>query len=306
MRLLKLFVLGLCLAMPGVAAAESSGPADWYFHVDLDRMRSEPAGRAVYAWLEDEVFDDIEQDAGVDLGAELDSITALSVREQGAIVVMNGDFSQDTKDKVMVFLAADGDISPLKSSGKTYFRLGEGERRITAEDSDIKYDLELEDEAWISLDVSNKILVTSSEDQMKALLAKNGKAPGVDANGGALLVLSAEKTLLQASMDGGLLDDNGDSDWDSNILRNAEQVAFLLAAKAGKIALEATLVTEDREVAESLASVARGLISLVSFDDSMDPEAAAMLQSTKIDVTGNALSLSLAMDPDLVARTLSD
>ncbi|MCG8371348.1 MAG: hypothetical protein MJA32_12655 [Proteobacteria bacterium] len=306
MRLSKLFVLGLCLAMPGVAAAGSSGRADWYFHVDLDRMRSEPAGRGVYAWLEDEVFDDIGRDAGVDFGAELDSITALSVRERGAIVVMNGDFSQDSKDKLMVFLAAEGDISPLKSSGKSYFRLGEGERQVTLDDARIHYDLAPEDNAWVSFDVRGKILVTSSEDQMKALLAKNGKTPGVDANGGALLVLSAEKTLLQASMDGGLLGHNGASDWDSNILRNAEQVAFLLAAKAGKIALEATLVTEDREIAESLASVARGLISLVSFDGSMDPEAAAMLQSMKIDVTGNALSLSLAVDPDLVVRTLSE
>ena len=306
MRALRLIVLGLCLAVPGVATAESSAPADWYFHVDLDRMRSEPAGRGVYAWLEDEVFDGIEQDTGVDVGAELDAVTALSVREQGAIVVMSGDFSQDTKDRLMVFLAAEGDISPLKSSGKSYFRLGDGERQVTLDDAGIRFDLAPEDDAWISLDVRGKILVTSSEDQMKALLAKNGKTPGVDANGGALLVLSAEKTLLQASMDGGLLGNDGASDWDSSILRNAEQVAFLLAAKAGKIALEATFVTEDREIAESLASVARGLISLVSFDGSLDPGAAAMLQSIKIDVSGNALSLSLAVDPDLVVRILSE
>ena len=59
-------------------------------------------------------------------------------------------------------------------------------------------------------------------------------------------------------------------------------------------------------MAESLASVARGLISLASFDDSMEPETAAVLQGARVEAKGNSLSLSLAVDPSLVVRTLDN
>lgn len=141
---------------------------------------------------------------------------------------------------------------------------------------------------------------------MKALLADKGRVPGPGRNKGALLVLTAEKALLQAGMNTGAMKDDGDDDLDSKILRNTEQVAFLLAIVKDKLAIEAELITTDAAMAESLASVARGLISLVAFDDSMDAETMAVLQSTKIEAKGNSLSLSLAVDPDLVVRTIQN
>ena len=166
----------------------------------------------------------------------------------------------------------------------------------------------LVEESWISLDLKNKVILTASEEQMKAMLASGGKITGGGNHKGALLVLTAEKALLQAGMNSSALgeDDDGDSDWDSNILRNTEQVAILVAAVANKLAIEIELITTEPEMAESLASVARGLISLVSFDDSMDDDAIAVLQSTKVEAKGNSLSLSLAIDPSLVVATLRD
>ncbi len=141
---------------------------------------------------------------------------------------------------------------------------------------------------------------------MKSLLANKGRVPGPGGKKGALLVLTAEKTLLQAGMNTASLDDDGDDDLDSKILRNTEQVAFLLAVVKDKLAIEAELITTEPDMAESLASVARGLISLVAFDDSMDAEAVAVLQSTKIEAKGNSLNLSLAVDPNLVVRTIGN
>ena len=80
----------------------------------------------------------------------------------------------------------------------------------------------------------------------------------------------------------------------------------LMAAAANKLALEAELITSEPEMAESLASVVRGLISLMAFNEDMDPEAVAMLQGTKVEARGNSLSISVAIDPDLVVRTISD
>jgi hypothetical protein len=48
------------------------------------------------------------------------------------------------------------------------------------------------------------------------------------------------------------------------------------------------------------------LISLQAFNDEMDPEVASVLQSTKVDVAGSALKISLALDPDTVVSALAD
>jgi len=311
MRCLKIIIVGLLLAVPTVATASGDIPesAVWYFHLDLEQMREKGPGRSVYDWLQIEAFSEIKEEAGVDLDKELDRLTAFSIDGQGPVLLFEGDISQETKDKIMTFVAAGGDLTPLKASGKTYYHFAgaeEGED-VTYGNGDIEIDLEqLEDEAWVSLALKNKVLVTGSEEQMKSMLANGGKVAGSGSHKGALLVLSAEKTMLQAGMNSAAFTDDGDSGWDSNILRNTEQVAFMMAAAANKLALEAKLITTEPEMAESLASVVRGLISLVAFNDEMDAEVVAMLQGTKVEASGNSLSISLALAPELVVQTLSD
>ncbi|HKJ19037.1 MAG: hypothetical protein OEQ16_01025 [Gammaproteobacteria bacterium] len=311
MRYLKILIVGLLLAVPTVAAASGDIPesAVWYFHLDLEQMREKGPGQGVYDWLKIEALAEIKEEAGVDLDKELDRLTAFSQEGQGPVMLFEGNISQETKDKIMTFVAAGGDLTPLKASGKTYYHFAgaeEGED-VTYGNGDIEIDLEqLEDEAWVSLALKNKVLVTGSEEQMKSMLANGGKVAGSGSHKGALLVLSAEKTMLQAGMNSAAFTDDGDSGWDSNILRNTEQVAFMMAAAANKLALEAKLITTEPEMAESLASVVRGLISLVAFNDEMDAEVVAMLQGTKVEASGNSLSISLALAPELVVQTLSD
>ena len=60
----------------------------------------------------------------------------------------------------------------------------------------------------------------------------------------ALVVLTAEKGLIQAGMQAEQVDVDGDDGWQSNILRNTEQVALLIADIAGKIGIE---TQTDRE-----------------------------------------------------------
>ena len=312
MRVLKILVVTLLLAAPGLAAASADDipeSALWYFHIDLEQMRAKGPGKGVYAWLQEEAFSDVRDESGIDLDKELDRMTAFSLEGEGPVILFEGDISQETRDKIMTFVAADGDLDPRKSSGKTYYHfagLDEGET-VRSANGNLEIDIEsLEDEAWVSLALRNKVVVTGSEEQMQAMLKSNGKIAGSRGHKGALLVLTAEKTMLQAGMNSASMGDDGDSDWDSNILRNTEQVAFLTSAAANKLALEAKLITTEAEMAESLASVARGLISLMSIDDEMDADLAAMLQGTRIEAKGNSLSFSLAVDPDLVVATLGE
>ncbi len=317
MRTLKLLLVGFLLTVSGLAMADASdvpGIATWYLHVDLKQMKSSDAGKAVYDWMDGEVFAEIKEDAGVDLGNELDRLTAYSLQGQGPVFLFEGDVSQDSKDKIMTLIAAAGDLQPQKSSGKSYYRLTKAEDgdsddgpRIVTDNIEIELE-SLEEESWVSLDLKGRVIVTSSEEQMKGLLGNGGKIPGNRSSKGALVVLTAEKTLLQAGMNSAAMGDSdeGDSGWDSNIIRNTKQIAFLVAAAKDKLAIEAKLITTEPEMAASLASVARGVISLVSFDDEMDDELSSVLLGTKVTAEGNALNISLAIDPSLVVSTLGD
>ena len=310
MRSLSWVLLTILLAFPQLSNADATsvpGSANWYFYIDLAQMRSGGPGGAIYDWLRGEVFDEVNEESGLDVEKELNSVTSYSSAEDSGVLIMEGSFSQDTRDIVMAFIASGGDLKPLKSSGKTYYHFGGDEtidEDVSFDAGNVAFDIDsLGDEAWISMAIKNKVIVTSTESHMKSLLKNNGKLSGQRAVKGALLVLTAEKALLQAGVKADAI---GADDWDSNILRNAEEIALLVAAKADKLAIEAKLITSEPEMAQSLASVARGLISLASFDDSMDAETASVLQGTKVQANGNSLTLSLAINADLVVSTLRD
>jgi len=315
MRYLKLMIVGLLLTIPGLAMAKTDdipGGATWYLHIDLAEMRSDEAGKTVYEWISEETIDKVNDEAGVDFDKELDSLTAYSTAGQGPVMLFEGNFSQDSKDKIMAFIAIEGDLQAKKSSGKSYYRLtgndndDDGKTRINGGNFEIQLD-SLEDESWISTDIKNKMIVTSSEKQMLAMLESGGKISGSRSHNGALVILTAETALLQAGMNSSAMtDEDGDSDWDSKILRNTEQVAFLVAGAANQLAIEAQLITKEPDMAQSLASVVRGVIGLASFSDDMEADAIAILQGTKVEAKGNNLTISLAIDPGLLVTTLGD
>ena len=133
---------------------------------------------------------------------------------------------------------------------------------------------------------------------MEMMIANNGKHPDATSSNGALFVLSAERSLMQAGVKAGDLGE--ELDWDSNILRNTEQAALIVADEKGKIAIEAQLRTTEKEMADSLASIVRGLISLQIFNDDLDPGIASLLQNTRVDTDGTALTIKISMDPEAV------
>lgn len=306
MRNLKLLAVILLLGIPALAYADMSAipySATWYFHADFDAMRQGEASRPVYDWLDAEVFEELRSEIGIDLGKEAQRLTAFSGAGEGPVILLYGKISQDTKDKIVAIAAADGELQTFKSSGKVYYFF-DGDRD-GKHHSDIDIDIEsLEKEAYISVALKNKILITNTQDQMKKLLASNGKIESGKEEKNALMVLRAERSLIQAGVNADKMD--RDNDWDSNILRNTKQVAILMADLGDKLGIEAQLLANEPEIANSLASIVRGLISLQAFNDDIEPELASLLQSTKVDVTGSTLKISMALHPDAVVSALED
>lgn len=299
MRFDRHLVIFFLLIVP-VAAVSALRPGDlpdtskWYFHADFREMRTSEAGRHLYAWLQEEVFEDVRDEAGVDLDKEAEFLTAFATRDDGLIVVIEGDISQQTEDKLVAMGAASGSLDRFGSGGNAFYH-------VKGDDhpgNDIDID-SFDDGAYFSFAVRNKLIVTSTRGAMEELLDDKGRVQGVRAEKGQLFVLSADRSLMQA---GASTTDFGG--WDSNILRNAQQAALLVADKAGQLAIEVQLVTSEAEMAESLASIVRGLISLQVFNEDMDPEIAGFLQSTVVDVDDNKLTINVALDPEAVVAAI--
>jgi hypothetical protein len=315
----KILLVLFLLAVPAFGHADMANlpaSATWYVHVDLDAMRSGKAGRSLYDWVDAEVFSEIRKETGVDVGNETAQVTAFAAAGEGPVILIDGNISQDSKDKLLAIATAqaDGNLQTFKSSGKAYYFL-DGSGKGSALDDDeadaeqhgrnIDIDMgSLDDAAYVSFALKNKILITNSDKQMKSLLASNGKIDSGKPEKDALFVLRADRGLIQAGVNADEMEDS--SDWDSNILRNTRQIAVLLADMGDKLGLEAQLMTNEAEMANAMASIVRGLISLQAFNDELDPELSSILQSTTVDVDGKRLKLALALDPEIVVSALED
>ena len=306
MRHLRYLVIALFFILP-VAALSAIGQGDlpdtskWYFHADFQEMRSSEGGQKLYVWLQDEVFDEVRDEAGVDLDKEADFLTAFATEEDGLVVVIEGNISQESEDKLLAIGALSGDMERFSAAGKDFYFIRDDDDHD--HDRGRNHDIDsFDDGAYFSFAIDNKLLVASNQQRMESLLAGNGKVAGVKSEKGALFIMSAERNLVQAGARAG--DFGNDIGWNSNILRNTEQVALLIADRAGKIAIEAQLVTSEKEMADSLASIVRGLISLQVFNDDLDPEISEFLQNTSVDVEDNKLTVKVALDAEDVVAVI--
>jgi hypothetical protein len=308
MPLLRTALLLAAFALPAAAAAQVTpgnlpGEAVWYLHADLEELRSAASGKHVYAWLEKEVFTDIREDLGIDLGREASSVTAFSDASLGTVIVVDGAVADTTRDKLLALAAADSKLDTLKHDGKTYYHAERGKERSG---SDRAFEDDLEKSAYFSFDVKNKVIVASDPEQMKALLESGGRIAGNQSHPGTLLVLTADKSFVQAGARTAKFTDEDDEGWDSNILRNTELVALLVSDRNGLIAVEAQLVSHEPAMAQSLGGIINGLISLQALNSDLDPQILSLMRNMRVDVKDKILSISAVVDPQMVIDLLND
>lgn len=303
MRNLKTLIVCALITVPapGWTAIDAGGlPATstWYFHADLTAMRTSKTGNALYQWIDKEIFSEIREEAGIDLSKQLDRITSFSSPDTGAVMVIDGDLSTDTQDKLLAISSAAERFETLQSKGKTYYFI-RGDENF---DTDVEVS-GFDGEIYFSFAVKRKLLLSAKKDQMETLLASGGRFSGDKDHKGAMLVLTAEKSLIQAGMntDGFDTDEGG---FESNILRNTKQIALMIADAADKLSIEALLVTTEAQTAQSLASIVRGLIALQAFSEDMEPGVTEVLRSTRVDVDNNRLKVSAKLSAETITAAL--
>lgn len=303
---IALLLLVLALSAPSRADVDASnlpGDAVWYFHADLQQMRSVTSGSHLYEWLDGEVFVDINEDIGIDLNEEVNSVTAFSDDALGTVIVVEGPITDTTRDKILALAAADSKLDTESYNGKTYYHVGR-DREDDSGDRNRSFD-DLEDSAYFSFELEDKVIVASDRRQIESLLDSGGRIAGSGSHDGSLFVLTADKEFVQAGMKTAALADD-DEDWDSNILRNTERAALLVSDRNGLIAVEAQLVSREPSIAQSLGAIINGLISLQAFNSDLDPEIRSLVENTTVDIEGNVLSINTVFDPEFMIKAIDD
>lgn len=307
----KILVLLLAFqAAPHAALAELDFPAGtmWYLYADLEAMRESTAGQGLYAWLEEEVLQEVRAETGIDLSRELDNVTAYSDAGSGIAVVLRGPVSKTTKDKLLAVMALHAGYDLRDHQGKEYFLAGDEKwlagRPERNGDRGNRFG-EFGENAFVSFAVADRIIVTSHEAAMQELLDRKGRIAGAGSHKGALLVLTADHSFVQAGVKtAAFAQDHGD--WNSNILRNTEEMALLVADHKGLLAIEAQLKSRDPRLSQSLGSVINGLISLQAFNDDIPEELRNSLANTKVVAEDAVLNVTTVLDPQHLLRLMSD
>jgi hypothetical protein len=305
----RLFLLLLVFSLPltaqaGVSADDLPGDLVWYMHADLQQMRTTESGSPLYDWFDDEVIVEINDEVGINLSTEVDSVTAFADGNDGTVIIVEGPLTKDSQNKLLAMAAMETEFNRLESGGKEYYHVISNDHGHRGNNDGDPLD-DFDDAAYFSFSVKNKAIITSDEEQMKELLRNGGKVTGSKSHSGSMFVLTADRSFVQAGLrPDGMADD--DDDWDSNILRNTEQAALLVSDSAGLVAVEAQLVSTDPKMAASIGGIVNGLISLQAFNSELGPELKALIQNTRVDVKENVLSISTVIDPDLVVTVLDD
>jgi len=59
-------------------------------------------------------------------------------------------------------------------------------------------------------------------------------------------------------------------------------------------------------MAESLASIVRGLVAIAAFGDALDPNVSAALRSTKVIAKDNKLKVSVTVSPEIIKAVMDE
>jgi len=307
----RLFLFLLLFGLPlqgGAAVSADDLPGDtvWYLYADLDLMRTAESGKGFSEWFDAEIAADIHEETGIDLSSEVDSITAYSDASNGTVILIDGPVTKEMQDKLLALAAMRGYVDTREYDGKTYYFVGD-EDDSGGSDRD-PFD-DLGDSTYFSFGIANKAIIASSENQLKAMLDNGGRIVGSRSHDGALFVLTADMSFVQAGLRTNSLadeDEDDDDGWGSNILRNTEQAAILIAERSGQIAIEAQLKSKDPKIAASIGGIINGLISLQAFNSELGPEVQSLIENTRVEVNGNVLTINTVIDPALVAGMLND
>jgi hypothetical protein len=298
-----------CVVVQAASLGNNDLPAgvNWYAHVNMDLIRNTEAGRHLMQKTVDEALEDIEDELGVNIGDEIEGITLFGSKlpvNQGA-VLLHGSISAESQSAIMARLDKESTgVFATESGGMTFYSVPEGEGSMSYTDEDGQE----EDVSWGHNDElffsfgATQTMITHSMDIMLTFLDSGGMLASLDSiDPGALVVLQADRALMQGGANTGL--EIGDT-FDSSVFNNLESVALVVAEENGGLNINAELSANSPEVAMNVRNIVEGLVALKALEGA-DDDVGAILRSIRFESDGDILRVFIPVAADQV-EALSD
>ncbi len=308
-RLLASLVLSAAALFSGTAVlaqnsahlidlAQSDLPPDtqWYVHANVDGLRQSELLAPFYEESLGEAFDDIAQDTGLDLSAELMAVTAFGSNDQpdSATMVLHG-LSEGAQLAIMDVLVEQLDVLEMDYAGVSYYELsGDG-----INNSRVRLD-----RPFMLSFGPDQTVVTGDLTSLQQFIDAGSQMAG--ANGpaaeGALLVMRANQSLMQGGMN-----PSGVSrgPFDSSMMENIDQLGGVISESPAGLHLFAKVYARDDATASYVHNIVQGLISLKALDSGSNPSINKLIDALSITSNGPEVTLDLTISPEL-ATDLSD
>lgn len=277
-------LLYFCLAVFGsalTAAPASAQPvaahdSAFYLSINLATMRDGTASAPLYRWVEGEVLEDLRDELGTDL---IDSLEGVSIfgtgAEQVPAVVLHGTIPQSARDRIVdgVF-ESKGEIELKTLHGRNYYSFSgleldwDGVENHDGGDGDGSN----HDALLIAFGDQGQSMITPDPLIMDLFLRHGELAQAEMAPD--LMVLQANRALIQGGLSNrqNLPGVGPNGPWESEMFRKVERFGIILADENDAVSFTLEAQSATPEVAEAMANLVEGLISLKALSGENDPE----------------------------------
>jgi len=284
---------GRLLAGIGIAAVLTAGAAQaqplaahdssFYLSVNLDTMRDGAASRPLYQWFQQEVLDEVRDELGAGL---VDAVNGISIfgtgQDQVPVLVLHGDIPRSARDELVdTVFSEKGEVELKTAHGRNYYEFAEldldwdGVENRSGQDHDA---------LLIAFGDRGQSMVTPDPEIMDRFLRDGGLA--VAEMSPELMVLEAERPLARGGMNNRKGSPRG-VPWESKMFRQVERLGLVIADENDSVSLTLEAESATPELAEAMANLVRGLVSLkvLSEDTDSDLDWLAALEITALDRT---------------------
>jgi hypothetical protein len=285
--------------LPAMLQAQSTAPmplaaADsaFYLQINIDNMRKGDASAQLYQWLEREALTDLREELGNDMIDQLEGISVFGNGEQQQpAIVLHVATSQSMRDNIIDKLFADDkDLELLSKHDRNYYAFG---------DVDIKLDgltiNELDsDTLFLAFGDNKQTLITPSEDVLDEFLQQGSFL--MQAMPQDLIVISANRALVQGGMNPKHQVFGEDGPWESSLFRSVEKFALVVADAEESINISLEAHSADDNAASALANIAQGILSLKALADGEDSDGElAWIKQLKISNDNNITRFDIGL-----------
>lgn len=284
----------------GWAAATQAAPvefkdipaeAKWLAHVDVDAMRDSTLTERIYHFAMQQRpeaeghFQKVEEVTGMDPRRDLYSLTFYGTsfaENQGVLIVKAGFDRARMEEKAKE--AADHEVT----------KHGDYQIHTWTHDKGKKRERKLAG-AFFKADVL--VFASSVDEVKKALDVLAGKGKSLSGNESALTAdVPAGTTFLAraAGMAGANLPVK------SPALKKTEQISIAMGEHEGQGFYQSKLVAEDEATAQQVKEIVEGGRAMVALQHGQDPDAKALLDALKVDLSNNTLSVDFRAPVDRI------